>query len=519
MHFSPGLTIDDLAVPPSDGQVLIWPDAAALSTLAEANRGQRQGRQILLLGRPADEWSAASSDVPLRFMFGHQPDFFHPGVWLKGVAAECLALAAGGTHSFLLVDSDVPGQIRLEWPEKDGDRLEKRSRSVGSGEAPFEALSAGLTDGMIAMLVEIRSPAASDALIPRFRSGFEALRSAPYVDRWIAGFSAGNDELGLALPEFVRVSRLFKIDGPEHASAAAFVAHLLLHAEAFAAAYNRAIADYRHKRGIRGTRHPIPDLETGPDRIELPLWLLRPAQPRRRLFVSPAGRDAIRLSADETLVGVADPTALRREPAKALAELCGGWRIRPRALAQTMYARLCLCDLFIHGIGGAKYDQITDRVIRSFFEVEPPAFGCVSATLWLALNRFDAAEDELARLRRFHRDFRHNPQRYLANDPISPTLRACLDERADAIHESERLREEAPRNRAARRAAYDRIRRANACLLADVPPALGVTPDRIDELERRIRHDRIAKHREWFFALYPADKLKQLANTLKRALQ
>ena len=44
-----------------------------------------------------------------------------------------------------------------------------------------------------------------------------------------------------------------------------------------------------------------------------------------------------------------------------------GIRLRPRALTTTMYLRLAMGDLFLHGIGGAKYDQLTDRIIEHFF--------------------------------------------------------------------------------------------------------------------------------------------------------
>ena len=50
-----------------------------------------------------------------------------------------------------------------------------------------------------------------------------------------------------------------------------------------------------------------------------------------------------------------------------------GIKIRPKAIVNTMYSRMFLSDLFIHGIGGATYDFITDEIIRGFFGVGPPA--------------------------------------------------------------------------------------------------------------------------------------------------
>ena len=49
----------------------------------------------------------------------------------------------------------------------------------------------------------------------------------------------------------------------------------------------------------------------------------------------------------------------------------------------TLFARLFLGDLFMHGIGGAKYDQVTDSLVERFFGVKPPGFMTLTATLRL----------------------------------------------------------------------------------------------------------------------------------------
>ena len=50
-----------------------------------------------------------------------------------------------------------------------------------------------------------------------------------------------------------------------------------------------------------------------------------------------------------------------------------GFKIRSRALTNTLYARLFLGDLFIHGIGGGKYDEVTDAIIRRYYRSSRPA--------------------------------------------------------------------------------------------------------------------------------------------------
>ncbi len=64
-----------------------------------------------------------------------------------------------------------------------------------------------------------------------------------------------------------------------------------------------------------------------------------------------------------------------------------GIKVRSRALTTTLYARLFLADLFVHGIGGGKYDELTDELIQGFFECEPPIYLVFSATRWLPLPR------------------------------------------------------------------------------------------------------------------------------------
>src|SRR6185503_13399807 len=47
-----------------------------------------------------------------------------------------------------------------------------------------------------------------------------------------------------------------------------------------------------------------------------------------------------------------------------------------------MFFRLMLADQFVHGIGGGRYDQVTDDVISRFFEIDPPRFAVTTATLY-----------------------------------------------------------------------------------------------------------------------------------------
>jgi len=57
--------------------------------------------------------------------------------------------------------------------------------------------------------------------------------------------------------------------------------------------------------------------------------------------------------------------------------------VYPRAVALTLFCRIFISDLMIHGTGGARYDQITDQLLERFFKYEAAPFSVASATLSL----------------------------------------------------------------------------------------------------------------------------------------
>jgi len=89
-------------------------------------------------------------------------------------------------------------------------------------------------------------------------------------------------------------------------------------------------------------------------------------------------------------------------------------RIRPRALMTTMFARLFLCDLFVHGVGGGKYDRLTDRLVEQFFGVRPPEFAWATATF--RIPTADVARESTPASPPWRERWYH-PERHLAVPP------------------------------------------------------------------------------------------------------
>ncbi len=169
-----------------------------------------------------------------------------------------------------------------------------------------------------------------------------------------------------------------------------FTAHLMGRLNRFRDVYNEAVAEYRRLHHIRSAAHPVPDLAAEGEWIEAPYWLwTRDDSRRRRAFVRRDRRQLV--LSDRHGVDVALPCSEDGQLGPAverLLELPGmGIRLRSRALVTTLWARLVLGDLFLHGIGGAKYDHVTDALFEGFYGLTPPGILVLSATLMLPVER------------------------------------------------------------------------------------------------------------------------------------
>lgn len=447
---------------------------------------------------------------------GHQVEFFHAGVLAKSPAAAALADALGGPAVFLAVDSDLPKSPRLVVPQVTPGGLRRVDVDVpGCDPArPYEFQPRVPRTHWLDFFTRVAG----------LHAGYESSLLGLFADAWLA--DAGPDleytaahgraraateaALGCGPLRELRISQLSAT--PEFR---AFIAHLVLDAAACAERYNAAQAAFRARHGVRTPGRPVPRLAAGPAGIELPVWLLRPGEPRRRLLVVPRG-EIVEVCADAVLIGTLRRHALARlatheEPWPIERD---GWALRPRALALSAAVRLLLADVFVHGIGGAKYDEVMEEWIQAEFGVAPWPMWCVTATLHLPLPQHGVRPADLAAARWRSRDIRYNPQRHLHGLP--PEL---VQRRSGLVHQSEELRSRAPQDRATRRVVFREIRRTSARMLECDPWRPAEYDRRVEELQRQLALDEIARDREYFYALHPRATLLELAERLRRAVQ
>jgi hypothetical protein len=465
---APGRNRDVLAVPPfehvpdliKDNQRRLSQSGVVIDgTSLKEFRTQARREALAICERDGADLSARSSG-PL-ILAGHQPELSHPGVWAKHFALNGLASKVGGTPLNLIVDNDTLKSNSVHVPIFDANdpasvHLEAVPFDRPAPESPYE-------DRRILDPDFFRS--FPDRVAPTWHNwGFEPL--LPRV--WQSGATIAEAFTSARLHSErawgcrnleLRVSRLSGTD-----AFVRFARHLVQDLPRFREVYNAAIQQYRRNNGIRSHSHPAPELAGN----EAPFWL-------------------------NTATGRA-----RATPSSDLSSL------RPRALTLTLFTRLCLADFFIHGIGGGKYDEVTDQIFRDYFGIDPPAYQVLSATLHLPLPIFPASDAGLAHAVRLVRDLQWNPQQHLppnyANDEAVTEL----------IAEKDRLvRNEPPRNEHQKRRLWFRdLQEMTNRLRYFVHSELPAAVQQVGHLERAIEANRILRRRDYAWVFFPEETLK-----------
>jgi hypothetical protein len=532
-----------MRAPQGDGEVLIDPHGTELRQLLDSEKSfHKFDRTFQLLGSGnissgcknlieqaiayTRSYREVQPDLPSvvhadLILAGHQPELFHPGVWLKNFALDRLARPPVGIAINLVVDNDVAGSsIRI--PAGTAARPHWEEFAI---DEPFESFA-----------YEER-PVVSPAMVKQFGA---RLRKHFDPARWYRDHPSVA-LLGDRLTSYLELPREGKADRPlgetlararhrleqdfglqtlelplSHVAQSEafrnFAMRLLMDLPRFQQIYNQSLAEYRVVNKIRSRSHPVPELAVEGDWLEAPFWIwTTEKQLRKRLFVR-----NLSVGSDDAFFELSDRDAIQFDLHSSIYhggsltdELqhleSQGVKIRPRALITTMYARLFLSDLFIHGIGGAKYDELTDAIIRRFFGVEPPAFMTVTGTVRLPIPRPAVSAADVRSVKQLIREIRFHPERFV-ND-ASPALRESATQ--FAAQKQELLRQHQFHFRGAAPEefrALDDLNRQLSLLLTDVEIRLR---DELKTTEQDYQTARILGSREFSFVLHPADTLPE----------
>ncbi len=517
--------------PRGDGQRLIDPTASSWLEVATQNRAALavqeydvQGQSLADLATQARHqlWQAAydatlayrcvadaltpgTASDPYFLIAGHQPEIFHPGVWLKNALLSQTAAAHPRELIAinLVIDSDLVKSTSLRVPSGTPERPRWAHIAFdrGTDQVPWEARPVADFETLASWPARMLA-----AALPPARDGV-------YRDYWplLLERARATNNLGLALSQArhqlqadwgwqtleLPISRAAELPAVRR-----LLAHLLAHLPRLTTAYNGAINDYRAEHGVTSSAHPAPLLEERNGWIEAPFWFYDETNPRRR-------RVWARCDAEQLLLSDLAQTTVRLPlcPEQPLDAAVAAWdefnkcgiKLRTKALITTLVARVLLGDLFMHGIGGAKYDAVTDRICEEFFGLPAPRYAVVSGTL-----RWPRAESQetlpsrgelLTELRRAT----FNPERLLP---------AQVDAATQALIDEKRTWLATPQTPANAHARHQGITRANMALVPLVAEHRAALQRQLEQLARTERGKRIMTSRELPFVVHSADRLR-----------
>ncbi|MFN8708029.1 MAG: hypothetical protein ACK526_20765 [Planctomyces sp.] len=412
----------------------------------------------------ATEGVANLSDSSSLIVTGHQPVIFHSGLTFKYRMTESAAAAVGGVSLAVIMDTDDGDAGKFEfprfaaedqqhWPPADSSgrtfqNITSDSATLGKGSGLFfsQSLKSGsqiqtLRDQVIAGLLSTgcesavtQATRAFDACAALSNQGV-SVAEANVIVRRAAGI--GTNTLEFPFSEFCQLPEVIEL-----------TRSILNQAEEFSEQYNRALDSFRLKQRIDNPANPFPNLNRRGSDFELPFWLIhRASGVRQRLQIRKQG-ELLEIHGDEGTVTSTD-SGITNDTLKSLREL--GLLIVPRGALITAFMRLLAADLFVHGIGGGRYDRFTDELIRLWWNIEPSAWTVATASRYLFRDLRKQLED-LDALESKFRDYQYNPQRYLEAGVFSAVFEGRLKV---LLTEKQRLVEELKTRQSARLPATD----------------------------------------------------------------
>lgn len=506
--------------PAGDGVLLAQPPLAEIGPQLDANADRLNTSDVRLAGVPLPEFrrravaevleaagrylAGAGEPVPAAsdrlILAGHQPEFFHPGVWVKNFVLAGQARRHGRAALNLIVDNDTVRGTAVRVPVVADDPTAVTADAVpfdrDGGHVPYEEYGVADRGRFAAFPDRLGELTASWGHEPLAVPTWPALRAE--VDRgitlgeavsrvrrgWERNWGATNFELPVSR---LAATRAF----------AGFVHTVLADLPRFADSYNAAIRAYREANHLRSRNHPAPDLARRDDWIEAPFWVWRADAPRRAKLFACRAESGIELRAGARTLGRVpiDPDSFHAAWAGLLAD---GWKVRPRALTLTLFTRLGLADGFIHGIGGGRYDEVTDDIIRRVFRLDAPGYAVVSATIRLPIRRFPGTPEALHAAERRVRDLDWNPQRFPETPEKVPEL----------VFEKSRLIEDEPTTRADRRGWFRDLQRVTRNLRPAVADRREASLHEVDRLRAELAANAILASREYGWPLFPEAVLR-----------
>ena len=532
-----------LKVPKENNRFLCWPAALDSKLLLAKNRGIFAQANLPLWFRPlralarkqalsgskrymsayaptlAQSISLIDVESTQLVLGGHQPELFHTGVWFKNFLMYEIGQRTNSLGLQVIIDHDVAKSDTLRVPTcpswnattRTSPELAQRSiplpiRNESHPRMPWHATLTGQLN-----------PTAWDNTIEDIQQSLAACGlGQPMLQshrKTLSQCILENKNIGDAFSQFRHRIEMnngaFNLEVPigllcDGSAFGFFVQHCVQNAESLWRSYNYCREAYRLRHRIRNQAQPVLELQRSNEWLELPFWIYREKGERiverKRLWIC-NHTDHILLTdhIDPNLrtVSVELPMNEQALPHAWEEIVQNGICIRPRALMTTMYLRCFVADLFVHGIGGGNYDELTDDIVRHWLGMEPPAYLTSTASLHLPFP----LDEEVAQvnpsasgpsIQRELQLMRSVPERFL--EPSIDSQRALLDLHTRHICNIPQ--------RGHKRKWHDEIAMIKQQITAAIEPKKQAAYARLAIIHREMQQNKVLKSREYSFVLF-----------------
>lgn len=483
------------SLPKKNKEFILIPSIDEIKNLVESNQKLLNKLPFLEL-RTQLRKSVFNESKPI-VATGHQPVIYHPGIIFKDMVVNALIERYGFCGLNLVVDSDtlhnnnqyvsIPAfkdevitceKIRLFYAEKNlameeippPDQKEFNQILAHIKERIKDSLLAENLESLSNYIITINEVLPSSNNLAQFNAFSKRL----YEEK--LGFK--HTEIFLSS---ICQSKAFIY----------FISLILSSGKQFVKCYNRILDEYRK---YRKGRCPL-NLRLSSDTIELPFWIWKDGEIRATLYIK-FNRGKLWICAGDRKISDIDISKID-QTIKIIEELNSFYKIRPKALMLTLFARLFLCDLWIHGVGGAEYEKLNDRLAREFFSIPLPEYAIASATLFLNQNIPNITNEEIKNVKETLRRMIFNPEKLLdvcdkETEVLIKTKEELIKKMKDAQY---------------KKGLYDQLVIINNKLRNKII-------SRIQDLEMSIikkeKLVKIATYREFPFFIFPLNDLKSI---------
>lgn len=360
--------------------------SARTALIDEVNRFESELETIARSRNVQWKKTAIASARPI-VMSGHQPVIYHPGLLQKLTALSAMGHEESLNRINVILDTDeaAAGEVIFPSRSSEGPRLAVCDIATGGPLLLNQTLRGA--DEIREKFADIMSrldPSLEAGVGEKYRVAGQMYGSLAGVDVVHAQSIVMGSTIGRAYTE-VPFSKM-----AQSSAIRALVVLPLRDLHSFVTAYNVTLNEHRATHKIENPANPFPNLSVEAEGQEVPLWLVDTGLgTRTKVFVKQTG-ESLRISAGRDINWNVELSHLDQ----FFAQLDSRYVFVPRGGWISALFRMFLSDMFIHGLGGEKYDEFTSAFIHRWIGVEAPQFVVTSATKYLfpeQMRRFNEA--------------------------------------------------------------------------------------------------------------------------------